>query len=153
MRATESVDEYLVSLPEDKRKEVEVLRNVILKNLPKGVEEGMRYGMIGYFVPHSVFQDGYHCDPKMPLPFGGIAMRKNHMTLYLNTIYYAGPMREWFEKEYAKTGKKLDMGQSCIRFKKADDLPLELIGKAVSRASVKDFISWYKASRPTKKRK
>ncbi|MEO7453323.1 MAG: DUF1801 domain-containing protein [Fimbriimonadales bacterium] len=153
MKEPKTVEEYLSTMPDDKREELEKLRTVVKKNLPKGVEEGICYGIIGYFVPHSIYPDGYHCDPEMPLPYGGIAMRKNFLTLYLNTLYYRDSDREWFEKEYAKTGKKLDMGKSCIRFKKADDIPLELIGKAIARVPVKDFIKWYESSTPVQKHK
>jgi hypothetical protein len=153
MKEPASVSEYLESLPEDRRRELEIVRKVILKNLPEGVEEGLCYGMLGYFIPHSLYPAGYHVDPKMPLPFGGIAMRKNFMTLYLNTIYYGNGSREWFQQEYAKTGKKLDMGQSCLRFKKAGDLPLDLIGKAIARVPVSELITWYEAARPASKKK
>lgn len=151
MKEAKTVEEYLSSLPDDKRAEIEKLRELVKKNLPKGVEEGVCYGMIGFFVPHSTYPDGYHCDPKMPLPFGGLAMRKNAMTLYLNTLYYGEDGKAWLEKEYAKTGKKLDMGESCIRFKTFDDVPIELIAKAVSRVPLNEFIKWYEASAPVQK--
>ncbi len=101
----------------------------------------MQYGMIGYYVPHRVYPAGYHCDPKQPLPFAGLASQKNYMAVYLMCVYSDEKHAEWFRREWAKTGKKLDMGKSCIRFKKLDDLPLELIGKAIARVPAKRYIA------------
>jgi uncharacterized protein YdhG (YjbR/CyaY superfamily) len=137
-----TVDEYLTELPPERRAAIQAVRTVIVKNLDKDYEEGMQYGMIGYFVPHSVYPAGYHCDPKQPLPFAGLASQKNHMALYLMCIYGSTDQAQWFRSEWAKTGKKLDMGKSCIRFKKLDDLPLDLIGKAIARVPAKKYIAY-----------
>lgn len=141
-----TVKEYLASLPDDRRKALEAVRKVIRKNLDKNYEEGMQYGMIGYFVPHSVYPDGYHCDPKQPLPFAGLASQKNHMSIYLMCNYGVPEHESWFRAAWAKTGKKLDMGKSCIRFKKLDDIPLELIGEAIKRVPAKKFIAIYESA-------
>ena len=138
-----TVKQYLAELPEDRREAISAVRQAILKNLPKGYEEGMQYGMIGYYVPHSIYPPGYHCDPKEPLPFAHIASQKNHMAVYLGCVYGNKEQEEWFVKEYKKTGKRLDMGKSCVRFRKLEDLPVELIGKAVKRAPVKEYIADY----------
>lgn len=140
-----TVKEYLASLPEDRRAAISAVRDVILKNLPAGYEEGMQYGMIGYYVPPNIFPAGYHCDPKVPLPFASLASQKNHMAVYLMCVYGDEATREWFEKEYRASGKKLDMGKSCVRFKKLDDLPLEVIGKAIARVPVARYIARYEA--------
>jgi len=149
-----SVEQYLAELPEDRRAAIEAVRATILKHLPKGYEEGMQYGMIGYFVPHSVYPPGYHCSPEQPLPFASLASQKNYMAIYLMCIYGDREHAAWFRKAWAETGKKLDMGKSCVRFKKIDDVPLELIGQAVKRVPVKKFIEHYEAAinRPTRKR-
>lgn len=149
-----TVDEYIASLPEDRRAAIQAVRKVIRKNLDKGYEEGMQYGMIGYYVPHKVYPPGYHCDPSQPLPFAGLASQKSHMAVYLMCI--GSPEQEdWFRKEWAKTGKKLDMGKSCIRFKKIEDLALDVIGHAISRVPAKKCIANYesviKTSGKTKK--
>src|SRR5262245_46375556 len=133
-----TVAEYLASLPPDRRTAIEAVRKVILKNLDKDYEEGMQYGMIGYYVPHRIFPQGYHCDPKQPLNFAGLASQKNHMALYL-MCYYNN--ETWLREAWAKTGKKLDMGKACIRFKKLDDLPLEVIGEAIHRIPAKKYIA------------
>jgi len=149
-----TVEDYLAAVPEDRREALEAVRKVILKNLPKGYEEGIQYGMIGYFVPHSVYPDGYHCDPKQPLPFASIASQKNHMGLYLFCIYCDPEGKDRFVRDWKATGRKLDMGASCIRFKKLEDVPLEVIGAAIKRTPVKDFIAFYEANtkRPTRKK-
>lgn len=142
-----SVEEYLASLPEDRRAAVEAVRAVVRKNLDPKIEEGMSYGMIGWYVPHSVYPAGYHCDPKQPLPFGGLASQKAHMSLYLMALYLPGDLADWFRQEWAKSGKKLDMGKSCIRFKKVEDLALDVIGKAVKRVTAKKYIAVYEGLR------
>src|SRR5690606_3453629 len=119
---------------------------VILKNLDKGYEEGMGYGMMGYYVPHSIYPAGYHCDPKQPLPFAGMASQKNHMSLYLMCVYGDEDAHKQFRDEWAKTGKKLDMGKACVRFKKIEDLPLDVIGRAIKRVTVKKCIAHYEAA-------
>lgn len=138
--------EYLAELPPDRREAIEVVRQVILKNLKGGYEEGMTYGMIGYYVPHSLYPAGYHCNPKLPLPFAGLASQKQHMSLYLMSMYDEGDGIGEFRKAWAKTGKKLDMGKCCIRFKKLDDLALDLIAKSIANMPVKKWIEYYETS-------
>jgi hypothetical protein len=120
---------------------MEAVRATILKHLPKDYEEGVLYGGVGYYVPHSVYPAGYHCDPKIPLPLAVLTSKKNYMSLHLMTIYGNEEMRSWFEDAYAKAGKKLDMGKACLNFKKAEELPLEVIGQAIARVSAKDYIA------------
>lgn len=140
-----TVDDYLKELPEDRRAAISKVRQVIRKNLPKGVAEGMQYGMIGYFVPHKVYPPGYHCDPKQPLPFAALASQKNYMSVYLCSLYQRPSEEGWVRERFAAAGKKLDMGKSCIRFKKLEDLPLDVVGEAVARFSVADYVSQYEA--------
>jgi hypothetical protein len=138
-----TVQEYLDQLPDHRREAISAVRDVMLKNLPKGFEEGMQYGMIGYFVPHSVYPDGYHCNPKEPLPYASLAAQKNYMSIYLMCIYGDEAHRDWFVEAWNKTGKKLDMGKSCVRFKKLEDVPLKVVGQAMKRVSVKKYIDFY----------
>ena len=140
-----TVAEYLKGLPEDRRKALEAVRRAIRKNLPKGYAEGIQYGMIGYFVPHSVYPDGYHCDPSQPLPFASIASQKNHMSIYLMCIYGDEKHKAWFEKAWKATGNKLDMGKACVRFKKIEDVPLEVLGEAIARVPVRKYIEHYES--------
>lgn len=140
-----TVEEYLQELPPDRLEAILEVRATILANLPKGFEEGMQYGMIGYYVPHRLYPGGYHCDPKQPLPFASLASQKNHMAVYMMGLYSQQEDQEWFRKAWAKTGKKLDMGKSCIRFKKLDDLPLQLIGQAIKRFPVRKYIAIYES--------
>jgi hypothetical protein len=142
-----TVSAYLAGLPEDRRTALEAVRRVIHKNLDKDYAEGMQYGMIGFYVPHSVYPPGYHCDPKQPLPFAGLASQKNYMALYLGCMYGDTRDAAWFREAWAKTGKKLDMGKACIRFKKLEDLPLEVIGQAIKRVPAKKYIADYEAMR------
>jgi hypothetical protein len=146
MSKAKTVKQYLAELPADRRKAIQAVREVILKNLDKDFEEGMQYGMIGYYVPHRVYPPGYHCDPKQPLPFTCLASQKNYMSLYMMCLYAGGELEKWFRAEWAKTGKNLDAGKSCIRFKKLDDLPLDLIGKAIARISAREFIRYYESA-------
>jgi hypothetical protein len=141
-----TVKEYLASLPEDRRDAIQAVRKVILENIDKSCEEGMQYGMIGYYIPHSVYPPGYHCDPKQPLPFAGLASQKNHLSLYLGCVYGWPEQEAKFRDEWTKSGKKLDMGKACIRFKKIDDVPLDVIGKAIKRATARKFITHYEAA-------
>ncbi|NUQ76699.1 MAG: DUF1801 domain-containing protein [Polyangiaceae bacterium] len=142
-----TVEHYMAALPADRREALSAVREVILKNLDKGgIEEGMQYGMIGYFVPHSVFPAGYHCDPRQPLPYASLASQKNHMALYLMCVYGSEETEKWLREEWAKSGKKLDMGKSCIRFKKLSDLPLDVIGKLIKRVPAKTYIEHYQAT-------
>lgn len=145
-----TVDAYLKELPEDRRKALEAIRKVFKKNLGKGYEEGMQYGMIGYFVPHSVYPDGYHCDPKQPLPFAGLASQKNHMSMYMMCIYGIDEHRDRFIKGWESAAaegraRKLDMGKACIRFKKLEDVPLDVVGEAIKRVPVKTYIEHYES--------
>ena len=136
-----TVEDYLQSLPEDRRAAISAVRKVILANLPKGYEECMVCGMIGYVVPHSIYPAGYHCDPRLPLLYANLGSQKNHMALYLMCVYGDDATRDWFEKAYRASGKKLDMGKACVRFKRLEDLPLEVIGQAVARVPVEKYIA------------
>ncbi len=135
-----TVAEYLEELPDDRRAAIGKVRAVIRKNLPKGFVEQMSYGSIGYVVPHKLHPAGYHCDPKLPLPFANLASQKNHMAFYLMSAYSFEP---WLRKQFQARGKKLDMGKCCIRFKKLEDLPLDVIGEAVGKLSVAGYITQY----------
>ena len=143
------MDAYLRSLPADRRAEISTVREVILRNMDAAYEEGIQYGMIGYYVPLSAYPKGYHANPKQPLTFATLGSQKNYMSLYLMCAY-GGEQAQWFREEWAKTGKKIDMGKSCIRFKKADDLPLELIGEAVKRVPAKKWIAICEAAQAKK---
>jgi hypothetical protein len=137
-------DQYIDELPEDRKKAMSELRKVIKKNIPKGFKEGMGYGMLGYVVPHSLYPDGYHCDPSTPLPFLGIASQKNFIAIYHMGIYADPKLCKWFTEEYAKVSKtKLDMGKSCIRFKKPENIPFKLIGELASKMTPHDWIALY----------
>lgn len=144
--AAHSVQNYLRELPEDRRKIISSVRRVILKNLNEGFEEGMQYGMIGYYVPHSRYPAGYHCDPKQPLPFACLASQKNYLSLYLLSAYGLPEEEQWLRKQFAAAGKKLDMGKSCIRFKKLEDLPLDVVGEAFRRMTVDRHIEVYETT-------
>ncbi|WP_162126082.1 DUF1801 domain-containing protein [Flavobacterium phycosphaerae] len=136
--------EYLNELPSDRKVAVEKLRDTILENLPEGFQEVMGYGMLGYVVPHSIYPKGYHCDPKLPLPFINVASQKNFVALYHMGIYANATLLDWFVSEYPKHSKaKLDMGKSCIRFKKMDDIPYDLIAELIRKITVQDWISGY----------
>jgi Domain of unknown function (DU1801) len=136
-----TVAEYVKSLPKDQRDVINVVRQVIQDSMDSKLEEGMSYGMIGYYIPHSYYPAGYHCDPKVPLPYAMLAALKNGFSLYAMTIYGHKPTLDWFTEAWKKTGKKLDMGKSCIRFKKLDDLPLDLIADLFQRVSVDQYLS------------
>ena len=137
-------EQYLRELPAERKEPVTQLRNTILKNLPKGFKEVMGYGMIGYVVPHEIYPAGYHCDPKLPLAFMNIASQKNFIALYHMGIYSNSKLLKWFVEEYPKhTTAKLDMGKSCIRFKKPEHIPYKLIGELVKKITVKDWIESY----------
>ncbi|MEZ6098866.1 MAG: DUF1801 domain-containing protein [Pirellulaceae bacterium] len=142
----ESVEQYLASLSVERQEMVGAIRHVILQNLPKGYEEGIQYNMIGYYVPHSVYPAGYHCDPRQPVPFVNLASQKNYVSLYLFCIYVNEELVEWFRDAWTSMGKKLDMGKSCIRIKKPDDVPLKLIGQTVKKVPVKKFLASYEES-------
>jgi len=137
-------EEYINALPEDRKEAIAKLRNSILKNLPKGFSETMGYGMIGYVVPHSLYPAGYHCDPKLPLPFLSIASQKNFVAVYHMGIYANKELFDWFVNEYPKYNKrKLDMGKSCIRFKKIEEIPYDLIGTLAGKMTPKQWIDIY----------
>ncbi len=141
-----TVTQYLASLDPDRKKALQAVRKVIKANLDPKVKEGIQYGMIGYFIPHSVYPDGYHCSPEQPLPFLSIASQKNHMAVYLFCIYGDEAEAARFEKQWAKSGKKLDMGKSCVRFKKLEDMCLTSLGAAVKRMTAAKFIKHYEAN-------
>ncbi|NER09652.1 protein of unknown function (DU1801) [Muriicola jejuensis] len=137
-------DEYVSLLPEERKGPLDSLRKTILSHLPKGFEETMSYGMIGYVVPHSLYPDGYHCSPELPLPFMNIASQKNFVALYHMGLYAQKDLLDWFTAEYPKYAtRKLDMGKSCVRFKKMDDIPLDLIGELCTKMSVREWIDLY----------
>jgi len=143
----ETPDEYMNMIPEERKAPMAKLRSVILKNLPKGFEEGMSYKMIGYYVPHNKYPDGYHCDPTLPLPFMSIASQKNFVAVYHMGMYAKKELYNWFVSEYPKHCKyKLDMGKSCIRFKRIDDIPYELIGELTGKMTVKEWIDIYESN-------
>jgi hypothetical protein len=139
-----TVDAYIAELPEDRQKAITKLRSIIKKNLPKGFKEGMGYGNMGWSVPHSIYGAGYHCNPKDPLPFMGLASQKNSINLYHMGIYADAALLKWFVEAHAKAStKKLDMGKSCIRYKKPEDIPFELIGELATKMTVNDWIALY----------
>jgi len=149
-----TVGEYLAELPAERRAALQAVREVILKNLDADYEEGMQYGMIGYYVPHRVYPAGYHCDPQQPLPFAGLASQKNHMAIYLMCVYGHPQHEQWFRQAWAKSGKKLDMGKACVRFRKLNDLPLAVIGQAIARVPASALIAHYESAlKPTARRK
>jgi hypothetical protein len=149
-----TVASYLASLPEDRRAAIAAVRDVIRKNLDAGYEEGIQYGMIGYYVPHKVYPRGYHVDPKQPLPFAALASQKNHMSLYLMGVYCGctegrdGETDEarWFREAWARTGKKLDMGRACVRFKKLENVALDVVGEAIRRIPASKYIARYEGA-------
>ena len=154
--SAKTADEYLGDLPPERRAALAAVRKVILANLPEGYEEQMQYGMIGYVVPHRLYPAGYHCNPKEPLPFAILGSQKNHMALHLCSVYGDAATTEWFQQAYAASGKKLDMGKACVRFKKLDDLPLDVIGKVFARTPVKRYVARIEAmlkGREKKRRK
>lgn len=146
-----TVAKYLAEIPPDRRSAMEAVRRVILENLDAGFEEGMQYGMIGYYVPHRLFPAGYHCDPRQPLPFAALASQKNYMSVYLMCQYGEPQQNEWFLQAWAQTGKKLNMGKSCLRFKKLDELALDVIGEAIRRVSAKAYIAHYEGLLATRR--
>jgi hypothetical protein len=138
-----TVPAYIDSLPADRKQVMVALRKAILKNLPKGFEEVMSYGMIGYVVPHKLYPAGYHCDPKLPLPFINMASQKNYISFYHMGLY-DGELLNWFREEWKKVStKKLDMGKCCVRFKKPEEVPVDLLGELVSKVTPKQWIDYY----------
>lgn len=143
IEATSPAD-YVSKVPEDRKAAFKKLRQTILDHIPKGFEETMNYGMIGYVVPHSTYPSGYHCDPKLPLPFTNIGNQKNFVALYHSGIYADPKVYDWFVSEYPKHCKyKLDMGKSCVRFKKVDDIPFDLIAELMGKFTVDSWITLY----------
>lgn len=144
-----TVAAYLAEVPADRRASMEAVRAVILKNLDPEYEEGMQYGMIGYYVPHRIYPAGYHCDPRQPLPFVCLASQKSYMSVYLSCLFGGSSDAEpneharWFADAWARTGKRLDMGKSCIRFRRAEDLALDVLGEAIRRMPAKLHIKLY----------
>jgi len=133
--------EYIDSLPPDRKEAISKMHEVIVKNLPEGFEATIGYGMLGYVVPHSIYPKGYHCNPKVPLPYMNLASQKNFVALYATCIYGSSKLHDWFVAEYPKHCKtKLDMGKGCIRFKKLDDIPYDLIGELSSKLTVQQWI-------------
>ena len=142
-----TVDEILTNLPSDRVEPFNKLHDVIVKNLPKGFEAAISYGGLGYVVPHTLYPAGYHCKPIEPLPFAGIASQKNSINFYHMGIYSDPKLLNWFVSEYPKHSKqKLDMGKSCVRFKKLDEIPYTLIGELMKKMSVKDWIDFYETT-------
>lgn len=135
-----TVEDYLAELPEDRREAIEDIRSVILANLPEGFVEAMNWGMIAYEVPLEVFPDTYNGEPLM---YAALASQKRHMVVYLSAIYADPVLDDWFRESYAATGKKMDIGKSCVRFRSIDSVPLELIGQAVGKVSLDDFVELY----------
>jgi len=137
-------EEYIAQIPEDRKAVFSRLRQTILAHLPDGFKEGISYGMIGYVVPHSLYPSGYHCDPKLPLPFLSIASQKNFIALYHMGMYAKKDLLDWFVAEYPNHCKtKLDMGKSCVRFKKMDDIPFDLIKGLCGKMTPKEWITIY----------
>ncbi|MGN8226272.1 DUF1801 domain-containing protein [Gracilimonas sp. BCB1] len=137
-------EEYIQKVPEDRKEPIKKLRAVIKENLPEGFKEVMIYNMIGYVVPHSLYPDGYHVTPELPLPFINIASQKNHIAVYHSGVYANDELMEWFANEYPKYVKtKLDMGKSCIRFRNPDHIPYELIGELAGKMTPQEWIELY----------
>jgi len=140
--SAQTPDEYVDSLPPDRREAISKIRTAILKNLPEGFEETIGYGMLGYVVPHSIYPKGYHCNPKVPLPYINLGSQKNFIALHAMCVYGNSTLYDWFVKEYPKHSKtKLDIGKACIRFKKMDDIPYDLIGQLASKLTVQQWIA------------
>jgi uncharacterized protein YdhG (YjbR/CyaY superfamily) len=142
-----TIEQYLFELPEDRKLPMSTLRNIIKNNIPNGFEEVMSYGMIGYVVPHSIYPNGYHCNPKLPLPYINIGSQKNFIVLHHLGIYESTEILDWFVSEYPKYVKhKLDMGKGCIRFKKINEIPYKLIEELIKKISLEKYISQYEAN-------
>jgi uncharacterized protein YdhG (YjbR/CyaY superfamily) len=141
----QTADKYIETLPDDRAEIISALRNEIKKKLPKGFEETMQYGMISYVVPHKIYPAGYHCKPTDALPFISIASQKNHISVYHMGLH--GKLLDWFQHEWKKhSSKKLDMGKSCIRFKKAEDVPVKLMGLLAAQMKLTEWIEIYESS-------
>lgn len=138
-----TVEQYLSELPAERREALQQVRTVIRQNADPLIEEGILYGMIGYYIPHRVYPPGYHCDPKLPLGFVCLGSQKNYMSVYLGCVYGHPGRSKWFREAWAHTGKKLDMGKSCVRFRSVEDLALDVVGEAVRKVSVHEFLREY----------
>ena len=145
-----TAEEYLAELDDERREQLSIVRNVVLENLPDGYAEMMLFGMITYAIPLATYPNTYN---KQPLMYAALASQKRHMALYLTNVYGDESVEKWFRARYIETGKRLDMGKSCVRFRKLDDLPLELVGEVVAKTPIDEFIEVYKASRSPQKRK
>ena len=145
--SAKTASEYMKELPPDRRKQLEVVRKMIKKNIPKECKEGIHWGMLTYSVPLKLYPAGYGENPDVPLPYIALASQKNYMALYLMTIYGDKNLGKWFHKAYKASGKKLDMGKGCLRFKKIEDLPLEVITEMIRKKPFKDFIATDEKSR------
>lgn len=142
-----TVEAILSNLPEDRAEPFNKLHEVIMANLPEGFEAAISYGGLGYVVPHTLYPEGYHCKPVEPLPFAGLASQKNSINFYHMGIYSDPDLLDWFVNEYPKHSKrKLDMGKSCIRFKKFDEIPYELMGELMRKMSVADWVAIYESN-------
>lgn len=140
-------DQYISELPDERKIAMEQLRKVVTDNIPAGFKEVMSYGMLGYCVPHEIYPNGYHCNPKDPLPFFAVASQKNSINIYHMMIYADKNLHDWFVAEYPKYSKsKLDMGKSCIRFKKTADIPYDLIGELLAKVTVDQWIERYESN-------
>ena len=140
-----TVQAYLDSLPEDRRHALQELRRVISKNIHKDFEEGIQYGMLGWYLPHSKYPWGYHCDPKQPLPFASLASQKKHIGIYLFCIYLDEESKEAFAEEWRASGKRLDMGKGCVRVRSLEEVPLDVLGRAIKRITAKRFVEAYES--------
>jgi hypothetical protein len=136
-----TVAEYLAELPPDRRAVVESLRQVVLQNLDAGIAEVMQYGMIGYVIPHSIYPPGYHCTPEQPLPYAAIAAQKNHYGLYMMFLYGNDKEEAWFRERWGRSGKRLDMGRACVRFRSLEQVPLDVVAGAFRRATIKRYVN------------
>ena len=146
--------EYLQSLPDDRRQALTKIRAVIRKNLPRGYAEQMQHGMISWVVPHKLYPPGYHTDPKLALPMASLASQKNHIALYLMTAYGEPGMVDWLKEKFQAAGKKLDMGKSCLRFRKIEDVPLDVVGEAIAKVPLAEYVARYEATlQATRKKK
>ena len=142
-----TVDEYINAAPDDRKEALQKLRNVILDNLPEGFQECISYGMIGYVIPYSIYPKGYHCSPELPLPFLSFASQKNSINIYHMGMYANPELYNWFVSEYPKhSSQKLDIGKSCLRIKKPENIPFELIGELVKKISTSDWITLYESA-------
>ena len=151
-RAT-TIEQYLSGLTDARREAVSAIRATINDRLPDGYEEGIQYGMIGWYVPHSICPDGYHCDPKQPVPFVSVASQKKHIGIYLFCVYVDTDVHARFVADWQATGKLLDMGKGCVRVRKLDETPLEVIGDAIASMPVDKFLAVYEASVPESAKK